>query len=72
MEQFTITDEKITQSYRDTLMYFNLKRGHSWYDIQNNKLYDEYGYLRAINAKAFLFSIGAIDEENNKIYTFQY
>lgn len=71
-EIFTTTDEKITQSYRDTLMHFNLRRGHSWYDVQNNKLYDEYGYLRVINAKSYLLSIGAIDENNNRLYFFQY
>jgi len=65
------TEEKITQEKRYSLMYFNLKRGHSWYDKENNKLYDEYGYLRDTDAKSYLLRIGAIDEKNNKIYQFE-
>ena len=64
------TEDKITQEYRDSLMYFNLKRGHTWYDLNNNKLYDEYGYCKNTNAKDYLLSIGAIDEENNKLLQF--
>jgi hypothetical protein len=65
------TEEKISQDKRDSLMYFNLRRGHSWYDKDKNKLYDEYGYLRDRDAKSFLLRIGAINEANEKLYQFQ-
>lgn len=65
------TKDKITQDYRDSLMYFNLKRGHTWYDIKHNKLYDEYGYCRSNEAKKYLISINAIDKENNKLFQFE-
>jgi len=65
------TKDKITQKYRDSLIYFNLKRGHTWYDVKNNKLYDEYGYCRNKKAKKYLMSIGAINEENKKLFQFE-
>ena len=69
--RFIETDDKITQDHRDTLMYFNLQRGHTWYDVNNNKLYDEYGYCRDKNAKNYLLSIKAIDIKNNQLFNFQ-
>lgn len=66
------TNDCITQDKRDSLMYFNTVRyWHCWYDIENNKLYDEYGYCRNHNAKEYLRSIGVIDEENNKLFNFE-
>jgi len=65
------TEEKISQEKRNSLMYFNLRRGHSYYDKETNKLYDEYGYLRDRDAKSFLLSIGAINEANEKLYQFE-
>ena len=65
------TEDKITQEYRDSLIYFNLKNGHTWYDIINDKLYDEYGYCRNTEANNYLLSIGAIDEQNNKLFQFE-
>jgi len=66
-----ISEDKISQEQRDSLMYFNLRCGHKWYDINNNKLYDEYGYCRNTEAKDYLLAIGAIDDKNNKLYQFQ-
>ena len=63
--RFTTTQDKITQDKRNTLMYFNLRIGHSWYDIEKNKLYNEYGYCRNSEAKDFLLSI--IDEKINHL-----
>ena len=65
------TEDKITQEYRDSLIYFNLKNWHTWYDIINDKLYDEYGYCRNTEAKNYLLSIEAIDEQNNKLFQFE-
>ena len=65
--------EKITQSERDKLMYFNTVRfWHCWFDVKTKKLYDQYGNLTLENADIYLLSINAIDSDMNKIQQFEY
>ena len=64
--------EEITQEYRDTLLEFNtVLYWWCYYDVTDNKLYDQFGVLLRTDGREYLTRIGLMDKEGNVISDFQ-
>lgn len=64
--------QEITFEQLDRLMYFNTRRfWHCYYDVETDKLYNQYCVLVMDNAYNYLLGIGAIDKDKNRLFVFE-